>query len=171
MHFSELINSRFSVRAFSDKKIEDEKLQTILEAAKSAPTACNNQPQRLYVLQSGEAIQKLESVTKFVFGAKTVIIFTSVKEEEWKNPFTKEYHTGEIDVSIVCTQAMLQAWELGIGSCWVGYFDPEKVQKAFAIPKTEQIVAILPLGYPAENAKPAPAHFSRKPLEETVKYL
>ena len=171
MDFSELAKSRYSVRAFSDRKIEDDKLQTILEEARVAPTACNNQPQILYVLKSDEAIKTLESVTKFVFGAKTVVIFTIVKEEEWKNPFTKDYHTVEIDVSIACTQAMLQAWELGIGSCWVGYFDPEKVRKAFSIPKTEQIVAILPLGYPADNAKPALGHFSRKPLEETVKYL
>ena len=81
MDFSELAKSRYSVRAFSDRKIEDDKLQTILEAARVAPTACNNQPQRLYVLKSDEAIKTLESVTKFVFGAKTVVIFTSVKEE------------------------------------------------------------------------------------------
>ena len=88
-----------------------------------------------------------------------------------EKPVSAEYYTGEIDVSIACTQAMLQAWELGIGSCWVGYYDPEKVAKAFSIPESEKIIAILPLGYPAENSQPAPAHYSRKPLSETVKYL
>ncbi|MDE7082732.1 MAG: nitroreductase family protein [Clostridia bacterium] len=171
MEFLELAKSRYSVRSFSERRVEDDKLKIILEAARVAPTACNNQPQRLYVLQSDEAIEKLKQASKFVFGASTVIVFTSVKEEEWKNPFTKDYHTGEIDVSIVCTQAMLQAWELGIGSCWVGYYDPEKVRKALSIPKNEQIVAILPLGYPSEDCKPAAAHYLRKPLEETVKFL
>lgn len=171
MDFNLLSKSRYSVRSFSEMKIEDDKLKLILEAANAAPTACDNQPQRIYVLQSDDAIEKLKSVSKFVFGAKTVLIFTSVKEEEWVNPFTKDYHTGEIDASIVCTHAMLQAWELGIGSCWVGYFDPEKIRKAFKFPKKEQIVAILPLGYPADDSKPATGHFRRKPLDSTVKYL
>ena len=171
MEFTELAKTRYSVRSFSDRKIEKEKLNALLGAAKVAPTACNNQPQRLYVLQSGKSIEKLNNVTKFVFGAHTVIIFTSVKEEEWINPFTKEYHTGEIDCSIVCTHVMLQAWEMGIGSCWVGYFDPEKVRKAFDIPENEQIIAILPLGYPAEDSKPAPGHSIFKPMEKMVKYL
>lgn len=171
MNFTELSKSRYSVRSFSDKKVEDEKLQIILEAAKVAPTACNNQPQRLYVLRSGEAIEKLKSVTKYVFGASTAIIFTSKTDEEWKNPFTDEYHTGEIDCSIVCTHVILQAWELGIGSCWVGFFDPEKVREAFNIPRSEKIVAILPLGYPSEDCKPSPRHTVYKNLDDTVRYL
>ena len=171
MNFTELIKSRYSVRKFSDKKIGDADLKILLEAANVAPTACNNQPQKLYVLRSAEAIAKLNNSCKFVFGASTAIIFTSVKEREWKNPFTSEYHTGEIDCSIVCTHVMLQAWELGIGSCWVGYFDPEKVRKAFDIPADEKIIALLPLGYPAADAKPARGHFVNKPLESTVKYL
>jgi len=171
LEFFKLVSERYSVRSFSEKRIEDEKLNAILKAAQVAPTACNNQPQRMYVLQSEEAIEKLKGVTKFVFGASTVILFTSKVTEEWKNPFSQEYHTGDIDVSIVCTHAMLQAWELGIGSCWVGYFDPEKVRKAFDIPADEKIIALLPLGYPAANAKPARGHFVNKPLESTVKYL
>lgn len=171
MDFKDLAVSRYSVRSFSDRKIEKEKLQIILEAAKVAPTACNNQPQRLYVVQSEEGIKKLSAITRFTFGAGTVIIFTSKEAEEWKNPFTEEYHTGEIDVSIVCTHVMMQAWDLGIGSCWVGYFDPEKVRAAFNIPADEKIIALLPLGYPSEEAKPATGHFKYKPLENTVKYL
>ena len=88
MSFMDLAKSRYSVRAFSDKKVEDEKLQIILEAARVAPTACNNQPQKIYVLQSESAIEKLKEVSKFVFGAKTVIMITSDKNAEWKNPFT-----------------------------------------------------------------------------------
>ena len=171
MNFIELVKSRYSVRKFSEKKIEDKKLKILLEAANVAPTACNNQPQKLYVLRSEEAIEKLKASSKFVFGASTAIIFTSVKEREWKNPFTSEYHTGEIDCSIVCTHVMLQAWELGIGSCWVGYYDPEKIRAAFSIPENEQIVAILPLGYPAEDSKPAAGHTIFRPMEETVKFL
>ena len=171
MDFNSLAKSRYSARSFSDKRVEDEKLQIILEAAQAAPTACNNQPQRLYVVRSEENIAKLSAITRFTFGANTVIVFTSKTSEEWKNPFTDQYHTGDIDISIVCTHAMLQAWELGIGSCWVGYFDPVKVHTALGISEDEKIIALLPLGYPSEECKPASGHFKRKPLDATVKYL
>ena len=171
MEFLELAKSRYSVRSFSEKKIENEKLEAILEAGRVAPTACNNQPQRIYVLNSADAIEKLKKVCRFVFGAGTVLIITSDENAEWKNPFTDKYHTGEIDCSIVCTQMMLQAWELGIGSCWVGYYDPELIENEFSIPANEKVVAILPLGYPSKDNKPAAMHFSRKPLEQSVKYL
>lgn len=171
MNFSELCKARYSVRSFADKKIEAEKLDLILNAAKVAPTACNNQPQKLYVLTSETAMQKLSSVSKFVFGAPAAIIFTSDKSKEWKSPFSDEYHTGEIDCSIVCTHAMLQAWESGIGSCWIGYFDPAKIKSAFEIPDGEKVIAILLLGYPAPDAKPSERHLSFRPDGEMIKYL
>lgn len=171
MNFSELAKSRFSVRSFSDRKIETEKLNLILEAANAAPTACNNQPQQIYVLQSEPAIEKLKAVCKFVFGAKTVIMITADRNREWKNPLTDKYRTGEIDCSIVCTHMMLQAWELGIGSCWVGYFDPDLIAKQFCLPDNEQVIALLPLGYPAENCKPAKGHFAFRPMQDMVKYI
>lgn len=171
MNFSELVKSRYSVRSFSDKKVEDEKLNIILEAARVAPTACNNQPQKIYVLQSEEAVEKLKKVSKFVFGAKTVLMITTDRNSEWKNPLTDKYHTGEIDCSIVCTHIMLQAWELGIGSCWVGYYNPDLIASSFNLPSNEQVIAILPIGYPAKDAKPANGHYASKPIEEMVKYL
>lgn len=171
MNFAELSKSRYSVRSFSSRKVEDEKLKIILEAGNSAPTACDNQPQRIYVLNTAEAIEKLKKVSKFVFGASTVILIASNEKEEWKSPFSDKYHTGEIDCSIVCTHMMLQAWELGIGSCWIGYFDPDLVAKQFNLPENERIIAILPIGYPSATAKPSEGHFKRKPLEDTVKYV
>ncbi|MDE7454086.1 MAG: nitroreductase family protein [Clostridia bacterium] len=171
MNFSDLVKSRYSVRSFSDKKVENEKLEIILEAARLAPTACNNQPQKIYVLQSESAIEKLKKVSKFVFGAKTVIMITADRNKEWKSPLTDKYHTGEIDCSIVCTHMMLQAWELGIGSCWVGYFDPDLVSRAFNLPENEQVIALLPIGYPVDGCKPANGHYASKTLDEIVSYL
>lgn len=171
MNFSQLIKSRYSVRSFSDREIESDKLDKILEAARVAPTACNNQPQKIYVIRSDEAIGKLSAITKFTFGARTIILITADNNLTWKNPFSENYHTGEIDCSIVCTQMMLQAWELGIGSCWIGYFDIAKVRKVFYIPDNEQIVALLPLGYPSDDSKPARGHEASRPIESMVKYL
>lgn len=171
MEFMELIASRYSVRSFSAKKIEEEKINILLKAASLAPTACNNQPQKLYVCNSVEAMDKLKNVSKFVFGAQTAIIFTADGNLVWRNPFSSDYHTGEIDCSIVCTHVMLQAWELGIGSCWIGYFDPDKIKTAFSLPDPEQVVAILLLGYPSENSKPSAGHNLCRSMEEMVKYL
>ena len=171
MEFSELVKERYSVRSFSDRQIEDEKLNKILLAGNSAPTAKNLQPQRIYVVQSKEALAKINDVCACIFGAPTVLLVAADKNEMWKNPFYDTYNTGDIDASIVCTHMMLQAWELGIGSCWVGYFDEEKVKKQMGLPEDEKLVAILPIGYPAEDAKPAPRHTQRKELNKTVKYL
>lgn len=138
MEFIELAKSRYSVRSFSGKQIESEKLKKILEAAKISPTAANRQPQKIYVLQSEQALRQINSVCQCIFGAPTVIIITADETQTWKNPFSVNYNTGDIDCSIVCTHLMLQAWELGIGSCWVGYFDLAKAEKAMNIPANEK---------------------------------
>ncbi len=171
MEFLQLAKSRYSVRSFLNKQIESETLNKILQAASIAPTAANKQPQKLYVLQSEQALKKINSVCKCIFGAPTVILITANKNEMWKNPFSNNYNTGDIDCSIVCTHLMLQAWELGIGSCWVGYFDLSEVAKALDIPTNEKVVAILPMGYPSEKSKPAPMHTSRKELDQIIKFL
>ncbi len=171
MEFLELAKSRYSVRSFSNKQIENEKLNKILEAAKISPTAANKQPQKIYVLQSQQALQQINTVCKCIFGAPTVLLIVADEMETWKNPFSTNYNTGDIDCSIVCTHLMLQAWELGIGSCWVGYFDLAQVNKAMKLPDNEKIVAILPIGYPSDKAKPSPMHYARKKLEQIIKYL
>ncbi len=171
MEFIELAKSRYSVRSFSTRQIEKEKLNKILQAAKISPTAANKQPQKIYVLQSEQALQQISTVCKCIFGAPTVLLITSDEMEAWKNPFSNNYNTSDIDGSIVCTHLMLQAWELGIGSCWVGYFDLEQVKKVMGLPDNEKLVAILPIGYPSEKSKPAPMHYSRKELNQIVKYL
>ena len=171
MEFLELAKSRYSVRSFSNKQIENEKLNKILEAAKISPTAANKQPQKIYVLQSQQALQQINTVCKCIFGAPTVLLIVADEMETWKNPFSTNYNTGDIDCSIVCTHLMLQAWELGIGSCWVGYFDLAQVNKAMRLPDNEKIVAILPIGYPSDNAKPSPMHYARKDVDQIVKYL
>ena len=171
MEFSQLVKERYSVRSFADKQIESEKLNKILLAGNAAPTAKNLQPQRIYVVQSKEALAKINEVCACIFGAPTVLLVAADKTEAWKNPFYDTYNTEDVDASIVCTHIMLQAWELGIGSCWVGYFDEERVKKQMGLPDDEKLVAILPIGYPAEGAKPSPRHAQRKDLDKTVKYL
>ena len=167
MEFMELIRARYSVRKYADKPVEAEKLQKVLEAGAAAPTAKNQQPQHIYVLESPEAIEKIRGITRCAFDAPVVLLVCGDKEKAWINPFNHR-NSAEMDCSIVTTQMMLQAQELGLGTCWVCWFDTKQTKEAFSIPENEEVFALLPLGYPAESSHPSSMHDSRKALEETV---
>lgn len=171
MIFMDLAKKRYSVRKFSDKSLEQEKLDQLLAAGSIAPTAKNLQPQRIYVLQSKEALEKLDNLTHCRYGAGTVLLFTYNTEEDWKNPLEEGIHSGVQDVSIVATHIMLLAAELGLASCWCNYFSNSKLEKLFELPEMEKSVLIMPLGYASENAKPSPMHEANKEIGQIVKYL
>ena len=171
--FLELCKERYSVRSFTDRKIEPEKLKKILEAGRVAPTAVNFQPQVIYVLQSPEAVSKMVSVTPYMFGAPQALLVCWDENICWKNHRHEEdgHSAGEMDASIVLTQMMLQAQELGIGSCWVCSFDFKKTRELFNIPENIKIAALMPIGYASAQGVPSDRHNKRKPLDETVHYL
>lgn len=171
MELSKVIKERFSVRQFAEKPIEEEKLNEILEAGRIAPTATNGQCQRVYVIKSEEALKKIRGITQCAFNAPVVLMVGYDENDLWENPLEKGVFSGEQDASIVATHMMLKAWDLGIGSCWVGYFPPTQTAKDFNLPSSVKLVLLLPIGYPADNAIPNPRHNERKPLNETVKYL
>ena len=170
MDFMELARARYSVRKFTDQAVEQEKLDTILEAGRIAPTARNFQPQKVYVLRSPESLAKAEKLTPCIYGASTVLLICCDMDRVWKNPLRPGYSTWEVDTSIVTTQMMLAAWELGVGSVWVGCFNDEEVAKALGLPENIRPVAFLPLGYAAIGPKEE-QHSSFRPKEETVEYL
>ena len=168
--FIELAESRYSVRKYSDKPVEEEKLELILRAGQVAPTACNYQPQRIMVLRSAEALEKVRSLTPYAFNAPLVLLICANMEESWVG--VDGHYSAPIDAAIVITHMMLEAWELGIGSCWVRGFDKNRIAEAFDLTDDLEPIAFLPLGYPAENSHPARGwHDKRKALEETVSYL
>lgn len=170
--FLELARARWSVRSFSSAPVEEEKLHRIMQAGQIAPTAVNYQPHKIYVLQSEDALQKIRSITKSIYGAPTVLLVCYDERLSWKSHFVEGYDSGEMDASIVCTHMMLEAWELGIGSCWVLLFDPAAVKRAFGLPEHIRPVCLLPIGYPSETARPyKPWHDVFRPLSETVEYI
>lgn len=170
--FLELAKARYSVRKFSSRPIEQEKLDKILEAGNWAPTAVNYQPQKIYIIQSDEALAKINSACKCIYGAKMVLMFAYDENLDWKNPKEPGCHSGEQDVSIAAVHIMLEAWDLGVASCWVNLFSNSEVEKLFALPESEKIVLLMPLGYAAEDAKPNEKwHYGHKEISETVKYL
>ena len=168
MDFLELARERYSVRKFASKKVENEKLDAVLEAGRLAPTACNNQPQRVLVLNSAEALAKLKDCTPYHFSAPLALIVCYDNTVSWKRSYDGK-DMGEVDASIVTTHMMLEAAALGLGSTWVGYFDPQKVRSAFALPENVVPVAILPMGYPHETSVPNPRHGERLPLSATTR--
>ena len=166
-NFLTLVSSRYSVRKFSDKPIAKETLDLILEAGRVAPTACNNQPQRILVIESDVARAKVKDCTAYHFDAPLTLLVCYDQSASWKRKYDNE-DGGPVDASIVTTQMMLQAFELGVGSTWVGSFDPQKVRKAFNLPKDYVPIALLPLGYP--DTAPSSTHGSRQPMGKTVFY-
>ena len=168
MTFQELAHARYSVRSFQDRPIEEEHLNLILEAGRVAPTACNFQPQKIYVAKSAESREKLASVCRCTFGAPVILVVCYDRERDWKNKLMPGYESGETDAAIVCTHMMLQAFELGIGSCWVGYFNPQTVAETLGLPENVTVSALLPMGYPAENAEPLPLHEQVREFADTI---
>lgn len=172
MDFMKLASERFSVRFFSERAIEQEKIDLILKAAQLAPTAVNYQPQMIYILKSSEALEKINRLCRCIYGAPMVFLICSDERRTWKSQTEPGYSAGEMDCSIVCTHMMLEAWELGIGSVWVRLFDVEAVAKAFDLPPYIKPICLLPVGYATEDCVPyAPWHDVYRPVEDFTEEL
>lgn len=171
MELETAIKSRYSVRKFKPDMISDEELNMILEAGMAAPTGCNYQPQRVYVLKSETAIAKIRRLCRSAFNAPVVLIIALDENADWKNPYEEGYRAGIQDVSIVADHMMLTAWDIGVGSCWVNAFRPSDVKAAFSLPENETPVLLLPLGYPSEDSQPSKLHAASKDPEEIIRVM
>ena len=170
MEFSEVVRNRYSCKKYSDKKVESEKITAILEAGRLAPTAKNLQEHHVYVLQSGESLAKIDAATPCRYGASTVIVVAFDKNNVFTYPGGKR-DSGIEDASIVATHMILAAANEGVDSCWINFFDPEKLAKELSLPENEEILMLLDLGYAAEGAGPLPNHSSRKSVDDFVTYM
>ncbi len=171
MTFSELAKERYSVRSFRQEPISEDTMEAILQAGRVAPTACNNQPQKIYVVQDPEARKKLAGICRCTWDAPVILVICYDRTLTWKSKLMPGYESGETDAAIVCTHMMLQAFELGVGSCWVGLFNADQVSQTLSLPENLRVTALLPMGYPAEDAQPLPLHSSIRPAEETIAYI
>ena len=170
MEFTQVIAERYSCKNFGEGKVDAAKLTEILEAGRLAPTAKNFQEQRIYVVQSEEGLAKIDKVTPCRYGASTCVVVAFDRNNVFTYPGEKR-NSGIEDATIVATHMILAAANAGVDSCWINFFDPEKLAKELNLPENEEILMILDLGYAAEGTKPLPNHNSRKPLSETVAYL
>ncbi|MBP5684611.1 MAG: nitroreductase family protein [Bacilli bacterium] len=167
MEFEDIIRRRTATRKFSDKKIEQEKIDKILEAGRLAPTAKNKQPIKIYVVNSNEGLNKIDKASRCRYGASTVFIVCGNKNEA----FQKENHTTyEMDACIVATHMLLEATNLNVDNIWVELFDEQVLREEFKIPSEIVPVCILPMGYKDIDCPLNPMHNIRKDINDLVEY-
>ena len=167
--FLTLAAERYSVRHFSDTPVPQELIDSILEAAKLAPTAVNSQPQMIYLLRSKEAIEKANKISPCIYGAPQVFLVCYDDNRVCQRGEGDNY--GDIDCSIVITHMLLEAKDLGLGSCPVGYFNPDDAIREFDLPENIHPVLLIPFGYPADDAAPSERHTQYRDMAEMVKEL
>ena len=167
MEFEDIIRKRTSVRKFSDTKIDKEKLDKILEAGRLAPTAKNNQPFKIYVVNSENGLMKIDNASRCRYGAKTVLIICGNKDQAYHKG---DYSTYEMDSCIVATHMMLEATNIGVDNIWIESFDENILRNEFNIPSEYIPVCLLPLGYKSVDCPINPLHEKRKNIEDIVEY-
>jgi len=165
MDVIEAIKARRSIRAYLPEQIKDEELNLILEAARLAPSASNYQPWKFIVVRDKEMKRKMAEACcsqDFVGEADTIIVGLGLRSHKFRNG----YPSNAVDVTIAFEHMVLEATELGIGTCWIAAFEPGKVKKLLDIPEEIEVASVITFGYPAETPPPR----ERKPLSEIVCY-
>lgn len=175
--FMDISKMRITVRQFSERKVEKEKIDRILEAGRWSPTAVDFQPQRILVLESDESLEKVrefctfgydekyrnldensakngdDSHNVYYYGAPLVLMVCYDRNRCWSHPESGE-SSGLVDATIVQTHMMLEAASLGLGTVWISYFDKKKARDLLKIPEELEITSMLYIGYPADDFRP-----------------
>lgn len=169
MNFLELATRRRSVRSYSDRPVEKEKIEYLLECARLAPSACNRQPWRFLVVSSAERRRALHACygRDWFRQAPLCIVVCADDREAWHRTCDGRNHA-DVDAAIAAEHICLAAEEQGLGCCWVCAFDMDRCVEALGLEAPLRPVALLPIGYPADGQK---APKVRKPLSETVREL
>lgn len=167
MEYLELIRQRHSVRSFRKVDVEDDKLKKILEAGILAPTAANRQPFRIIVIKNPghENILKKIYSREWFYNAPLAIGICSIPDEAWVRSDKKKY--SDVDCAIAMDHMVLAAADMGLGTCWIGAFNPDAAKEILNLDKGLEPIAFTPVGYPeAHEYKKI-----RKPMDEIVKFL
>lgn len=163
MEVYEAIHKRFSVRAYEDKPVEQDKLMRVLDAARLAPSANNRQVRKIIVVRDAEFRAKLAELSEQPFVGQAPVILVIVTSEP-DRIMSCEVPGAPVDCAIAIDHMTLAAVAEGLGTCWVGHFNQEECKKLLEIPADHQIIELLPMGYPAVNQPPQ----TRKNIEEVI---
>jgi nitroreductase len=167
MEFQELIEKRYSVRAYKPDPVDDEMLERVLEAARLAPTAANRQPFQLIVIHTAGREAELKRIygRDWFVQPPLIICVCGVLDQGWvRRDDGKSYV--DVDAAIVMDHLILAAADLGLGTCWIGAFNPDAAREVLGLPEGVEPIAFTPLGYPADQA----GGKKRKPMTELVRH-
>jgi nitroreductase len=180
MKFMELVAMRESTRKYSAKPVPREIIDRCLEAARLAPSACNSQPWSFIVVDDEEkkneivdkAMAGIYAMNNFVRTAPVVIVVITEHSKYIARlgQMFRHLKYNLIDIGIACDHLTLQAAELGVGTCWLGWFDEKELKKILGLPKSTKIDVLLSMGYP-ENETLPPRPKLRKSLDEIRQYI
>jgi len=162
MDFTDVIIKRRSHRKFKEDIIEDEILERIIEAGRLAPTWSNKQGARYIIVKSKSLIKEIADATsqKWIESVPMLIVVCIAPSRSGKNISGLEYFT--VDASICMEHIVLAATNEGLGTCWVGLFNEDKIKDALSIPEKVRVIALTPLGY----SRYTPREQIRKPIEQ-----
>ena len=165
--FQELAETRRSVRAYKPDAVPEELLQQVLETGRLAPSACNKQPWRFIVVRSETTRRALGAAyaREWFWKAPVVIAVCILPKEAWVRSFDGKNYA-MVDGALAMDHMQLAAAELGLGTCWIGAFDPAAAREILNLPDGVELVGMTPLGFP--DVEPNPRLRSRRPLGETV---
>jgi nitroreductase len=162
MEVSAAIKGRRSVRSYKNQEVENGKIEKVLEAGRLSPSANNRQKWKFIVVKDPETRKKLaRAAMNQTFIAQAPVVLAACATES-KSVMTCGHPTYAVDVSIAFAYMLLQAYELGLGTCWIGAFREHEVKTILGVPKDVRVVALSPLGYPEREAFSP----SRKRLDE-----
>ncbi|MDK2896117.1 MAG: hypothetical protein PWP04_237 [Candidatus Atribacteria bacterium] len=164
MEFMEVVRNRRSVKKFRAEAVAEEDLKDILEAARLAPSAANIQPWKFIVVKNDKKkrlIGQACSSQEFVGEAPVVIVACATSRGVMIGKYMESW---PIDVAIAFTHLILAAWNKGLGTCWIGDFNEDRIKELCEIPPEVRVVAITPLGYPVKVPQATP----RRPLDKIV---
>ncbi len=168
MKFAQLVHQRYSCRKYSPDLIEEEKFNLILEAARLAPTASNQQPFQIIIIKTENKQDELLKIyhRDWFVQPPIVLCICSLPAEGWHRHKYDNQSYAIVDAAIVLDHITLQAADLGLGTCWVGDFNPQAAREFLALPEDVNPVAFTPLGYPLDE----PKNKIRKPLKELIRF-
>jgi nitroreductase len=164
LSFSDLIQKRYSVRGYKPDPVEESKLQQVLEAARTAPTASNAQRFQLIVVHTKGREEELRRIYDRDWFVQAPLVILACRYPWGPERERKDYT--DVDMGIVVDHLILAATELGLGTCWIGAFDPAATREILGLPDEVEPVVFTPLGYPDAP----PRGRGRKPLSELVRY-
>ncbi|MBD8389734.1 nitroreductase family protein [Dysgonomonas sp. BGC7] len=172
MNLKELIEERYSVRAYLPQSVEREKIEYILECARLAPSASNNQPWKFYVVRDSAAMSKLyESYHREWFRtAPMAIVVCKDTSASWKRTASDGKDHSDIDAAIASEHICLAAASIGLGTCWICNFNPEMVSSILSLPAHIEPIAIFPIGY-VDTTKGTSPIKRRKGIAEITEWI